>query len=270
MIYFPAAKVNLGLYVEQRRPDGFHDLLTCFVQIPWRDMLEVMPWQDDQFRLTGLPVQGAHADNLIIKARDLLRSRYPFGGVFIHLHKLIPMGAGLGGGSSDAAMTLKALAQVMHLPVNKDELAEMAAQLGSDCPLFLQDGPQIGTGRGTELKPIDIPDLAGKTWVVVHPGIHVGTKEAYGLISPQPADTDLERILQLPAKQWAHHLRNDFEAPICQLHPAIAAIIALLRQKGALYAAMSGSGSAVFALFDDAAPVSETDFPSHYHFWKSA
>jgi 4-diphosphocytidyl-2-C-methyl-D-erythritol kinase len=257
MVYFPPAKINLGLYVERKRPDGYHDLLTCFLQVPCYDILEIMPAesQDDALVLTGITIPDS-ADgnsNLVTKALSLIRMHREVPPVYIHLHKQIPMGAGLGGGSADGAYALRGINEVFSLGLADAMLHDMASVLGSDCPLFLGPACQLGQGRGTELTPISL-DLKGYQLLLVNPGIFVSTKEAFEALVPREADINLADVLASPIESWKDALLNDFEKSVFLRYPAIQTLKDELYTAGAVYASMSGSGSTVYGIFsgDDA------------------
>jgi 4-diphosphocytidyl-2-C-methyl-D-erythritol kinase len=235
MIAFPPCKINLGLSILRKRDDGYHDIETCFYPIPWTDILEIIPSDRFEFTVSGNTIPGD--DNLCVKAYRLL-SAPP---AKIHLHKIIPAGAGLGGGSSDAAWTLRLLNDIFNLKLSKDELRKYAAKIGSDCAFFIDDVPMMGTGRGDILTPANI-SLKGKFIVIVKPGIHVSTAEAYAGVVPQESAIDLTDMKSL---------KNDFEESIFKKFPVIASIKKSLYGMGAIYASMSGSGSAVYGIFND-------------------
>lgn len=238
MVAFPPCKINLGLNVVRKRTDGYHDIETCFYPIPWTDILEIIPSDKFEFKMTGNPIPGD--DNLCVKAYKLLNTPP----ASIHLHKIIPTGAGLGGGSSDGAWTLRLLNDVFDLSLTKDELRRYAAQLGSDCPFFIDDVPMIGKGRGEILTPAKI-NLKGKFIVIVKPDVHVSTAEAYAGIIPAERNLDWSDL---------NSLRNDFEETIFRKHPVIKQAKQALHDAGASYASMSGSGSAVYGLFPEKIP----------------
>jgi len=250
MIGFPHAKINLGLQIIARRQDGYHDIATCFYPIPVTDALEVI--RADRFRFTssGLEIPGNASENLCRKAYEMMRERFDIPPVHLHLHKVIPMGAGLGGGSSDGAFTLRLLSRLFS--IETDQLPVMAAKLGSDCPFFLQENAMLATGTGTELAPAGI-SLQGHHICVVYPGIHVSTASAYATVRPARPAHPLKELLA-NRTTWKERLMNDFESPVTAQHPEIASAISRLYEAGAWYAAMSGSGSAVFGLFDAAPP----------------
>lgn len=248
MICFPNAKINLGLHITAKRADGYHELETCMVPIPWLDALEMIPAKKTIFESTGLPIPGEAKDNLIVKAYKLLKKDFPdLPEVHIHLHKNIPMGAGLGGGSADAAFALTLMNQLFELYLEDIFLEEYAAQLGSDCALFIENKPKIANGRGEILIPTDV-NIQGDFVILVKPPIHLGTKEAYAGVKPQAPTVDLQEVLK-DKHAWREQLVNDFEKSIFPNHPSLPQIKAQLYGMGAYYAAMSGSGSTVFGLF---------------------
>jgi 4-diphosphocytidyl-2-C-methyl-D-erythritol kinase len=264
MVFFPNAKINLGLRVLSRRADGFHDIETVFYPIPFTDAAEILVAGAAGVSLTcsGIALGGSEADNLCIKAYHLLKQDIPeLPGIRMHLHKVIPAGAGLGGGSADAAFTLRALNDYFKLGLTATQLHQYALQLGSDCPFFLENIPSLATGRGEILSPVTV-DLSGFTIVIVNPGIHVNTGRAFSLITPRIPEQSLGEIISAPVEQWKETLVNDFEKPVFSSYPAIGEIKSRLYAAGAVYASMSGSGSTVFALFKDALPV--LYFPKEY------
>lgn len=261
MINFPNAKINLGLHITSKRKDGYHDIETCMVPIPLFDALEMILDKKPTWNSTGLEIPGNPTDNLILKAEKLLRKDFTsLPNLNIHLHKNIPMGAGLGGGSADGAFALKLMNNLFDLHLDDFFLEEYAAQLGSDCPFFIENTPKIARGRGEILEPVEI-SLTGSYLVLINPGIHVGTKEAYAGVTPAPPKAKLEEVLA-DRSRWKAELVNDFELSIFKNHPKIAEIKDILYGSGAFYAAMSGSGSSVFGLFDE--KPSELEFPNHY------
>jgi 4-diphosphocytidyl-2-C-methyl-D-erythritol kinase len=248
VVIFPHAKINIGLHVIAKRPDGFHHINTLFYPLPFCDVLEIIPDGKTTLHLTGLPVEGAHSDNLCMKAYRLLQHDYHLPPVAIHLHKIIPTGGGLGGGSSDAAHTLLALNALFALQCPEQQLMDYAARLGSDCAFFIQTKPALAEGRGEILQPTEI-DLSGYYILLIKPPLQVSTAEAYAHIHPQQPARPLRQLINLPVTEWRTNISNDFEAGIFARHPALAAIKAALYDKGATYAAMSGSGATVFGLF---------------------
>jgi 4-diphosphocytidyl-2-C-methyl-D-erythritol kinase len=254
MILYPPAKINLGLNILRKREDGYHDIDTCMVEIPFTDILEVTKSDSFEFLQTGIKISGAGGTNLCEQAYQLLQNEFEIGPVRIHLRKQIPVGAGLGGGSADATYTLLALNQLFQLQLSIDKLKQLASELGSDCPFFVEGLPQIAQGRGEILSTVEL-DLFNVFLVLLNPGIHVGTKEAYDGVTVSVDVISIEEIVQKPIEQWKELLKNDFETSVFQRHPEIEKLKEALYQSGAIYAAMSGSGSSVFGLFtnEDAA-----------------
>ena len=270
MICFPSCKINLGLRITNKRADGFHALETVFFPISIKDALEIIIEPDTNaapisFTSSGLAINGDPSDNLCFKAYGLLKKDYPtIPNIKMHLHKTIPMGAGLGGGSADGAFTLVALNQLFNLQLSVDKLMQYALTLGSDCPFFIINTPAFASGRGEILKPINV-NLDGYYIVIVNPGIAISTKLAFSLITPKVPDTNMEAIICEPVTLWKEKLINDFEQPIFNSFPELANIKETLYQKGAVYASMTGTGSTVYGIF----PTSMIDtlsfnFPSHY------
>lgn len=250
MITFPNAKINLGLHITQKRKDGYHEIESCMVPIPLCDALEMILDKKPSWTVTGLEVPGDPKDNLILKAEKLLKKDYQgLPNLQIHLHKHIPMGAGLGGGSADGAFALTLMNNLFDLHLDDFFLEEYAAELGSDCPFFIENTPKIIRGRGEILEPCSV-NLQGSYLVLIHPGIHVGTKEAYAGVVPKAPKTKLETILA-DRSRWKEELVNDFEPSIFKKYPEIEAIKSRMYSAGAYYAAMSGSGSSVFGLFEE-------------------
>ncbi|MFP4556249.1 MAG: 4-(cytidine 5'-diphospho)-2-C-methyl-D-erythritol kinase [Bacteroidales bacterium] len=253
MISFPNAKVNIGLYITQKRPDGFHNIETVFLPIPnLCDILEIIPTTNQnrplKFSQSGLQVDSHTDDNLCVKAHYLISQKTFLPNVAIHLHKQIPMGAGLGGGSADGAFALEMLNNIAEEPLLSTDLANLALKLGSDCPFFLTNKPSLGAGQGELLKPISL-DLNGHYIALVNPAIHVNTGEAYKQSKPAPAKFNLETLSDLPVERWKDHVENDFERVVFPKHPLVKSIKDQLYSMGAAYASMSGSGSTVFGIF---------------------
>ncbi len=254
MITYPYAKLNLGLFVTGKRPDGYHNIETVFIPLPTLcDILEIVPTprQSENIRFThsGLPMECDEGENLCIKAYELMSQRGELPKVVIHLHKQIPIGAGLGGGSADGAFTLSMLNTMASRPLSATDLHSIALNLGSDCPFFLMGIPFFATGRGEMLEPLSL-NLKGLYVVVVNPGISISTGYAYSQVKPQTAPFDLRRIVTTPMEQWRNQVSNDFEKIVFLQHPEVERIKNDLYALGAIYAIMSGSGSTVFGLFD--------------------
>ncbi|MDR0508061.1 MAG: 4-(cytidine 5'-diphospho)-2-C-methyl-D-erythritol kinase [Dysgonamonadaceae bacterium] len=251
MICFPNVKINLGLHVISRRPDGFHNIETVFYPVNLCDILEIVPAKKGKtsFTLTGIPVDGSPENNLVMKAFNLLKKDYNLPEIDIYLHKNIPFGAGLGGGSSDAAFMLKLLNDFANINLSVKQLEEYAASLGSDCPFFIQNKPVFAEGTGNIFSPVNV-SLSGYSLVLIKPDIHVSTQTAYSQIKPRKPEFSITEIIQLPVTEWKNKLVNDFETGVFLQHPEIEAIKRELYERGAIYASMSGSGSSVFGIFE--------------------
>lgn len=254
MLSFPNCKINLGLNVLRRRSDGYHDLDTVFYPLLLRDALEVVRITESEqatvvFSASGLPVPGDAENNLCVKAWHLLKKDHPsLPPVRIHLHKVIPMGAGLGGGSADGAFALELIQKVCGLEIPQKRLMEYALQLGSDCPFFLMNKPCHAGSRGELLEPIAL-DLSGYRFVVANPGIHVSTARAFAGIVPHSPAESISEVIARPVREWKDRLVNDFEESVFRLYPRIRTLKDEMYAQGAVYASMSGSGSSVFAMF---------------------
>lgn len=275
-ILFPEAKINLGLFVTRKREDGYHILQTLFYPIDWRDALEILP-SDEQpgtvsFNQTGIVVNCDPEQNLCVKAYRLLQQRFPdLPAVKMHLEKQVPFGAGLGGGSSDGAHALLMLRKLFDLPVSDEDLEAMAAKMGADCAFFCRCANQYntnnndgqltaqyceGVGHELEYHPLS---LKGKYLVIVKPPFGVSTKEAYSNVHPMKPETDLCVLLNKPVESWRDCIKNDFEDSVFPLHPELQEVKDTLYKQGAIYASMSGSGSALFGIFDRE--------PENYNTW---
>ncbi|MCM1401992.1 MAG: 4-(cytidine 5'-diphospho)-2-C-methyl-D-erythritol kinase [Bacteroides sp.] len=254
MVIFPHSKINLGLNVVNRRPDGYHNLQTLMIPIGWTDILEITPSKSSR---TTLTVSGNRVDcpvekNLVMKAYRAVESEVgELPAVDLHLRKIVPDGAGLGGGSADAAATVKGLDELFCLDLGNHKLHEICSSLGADCPFFLSGKPMLATGTGTDLKPVDLPVLIDLTIVVAKPQVSVTTAEAYGGINPTHREINLEELSRKDPESWRDLIFNTFETTIFPLHPEIAELKQHFYSSGAVYAAMSGSGSAVYGLFTD-------------------
>lgn len=265
MLLFPNCKINLGLRIVSRRADGFHNLESVFLPVPLCDALEAVfdsaaPDGPDTYRFSGLSIEGAIEDNIVYKAVALFRSLHPLKALQVHLHKVIPTGAGLGGGSADGAFMLLLCNQLAGSPLSEEVLLEAAAQLGSDCPFFILNKPAYVTGRGEQLAPFPL-QLPACWLVVVHPGLHISTREAFSGIRPAPAENDLRQILLRPPAQWKNELKNDFQEGLARQYPAIGGLIDSLYRQGADYASLTGSGSAVYGFFSSPPTL---DLPGEY------
>jgi len=275
MICFPNAKINLGLNIVEKRSDGFHNIETVFYPINWCDALEVIENKEFQkgdekinLSISGILVEGNTQDNLIAKAYKLVDAAYNLPPVKAHLHKVIPMGAGLGGGSSDAAFFIKLLNDKFSLNLSATEQLNFTKQLGSDCAFFIENKPVYASGKGDVFSEVKI-DLSRYCVVVVYPAVHSNTALAYKgvvLIKPQK---NIQSIITSEIEIWKEELTNDFEKTIFIQHPELQNIKSIFYTKGALYASMSGSGSAVYSIFKNDIDVQEFNFPINYLIWKS-
>lgn len=266
MIVFPNCKINLGLQILQKRSDGFHDLETVFFPVPLQDALEILPddsRQETSLSLSGNSLDTSSADNICIKAWDNLKRDFPaLPFVKMHLHKVIPSGAGLGGGSADGAFTLSLLNQMFRLRLSEQDLIRYALELGSDCPFFIKNKPSYAFGRGELMEELNL-DLSDFYIVLINPGIHIPTGWAFSNIRPQSQRLSLKEIIQQPPANWKNSLVNDFEPIVFDKHPEIRKIKDDLYAQGAIYASMSGSGSTVYGIFKKGVkPL--LSFPSHY------
>jgi 4-diphosphocytidyl-2-C-methyl-D-erythritol kinase len=249
MISFPHAKINLGLSVISKRPDGFHNLETVFYPLPLRDALEIIPSEINRFFQTGFQIPPGKNDNLVMVACQMLKKKYPrITPLEIHLHKSIPLGAGLGGGSSDAAETLILINNLFELHISGKEMEDYALILGSDCPFFMQSAPCIARGRGEILEPISL-NLSAYSILLVHPEIRIETAWAYSKIKPALPENDLKENILHNVENWVNTIQNDFELPVFDVYPVLRKIKEKLYDSGALYAAMTGSGSTIFGIF---------------------
>lgn len=269
MIVFPNCKINLGLNILRKRSDGYHDLETVFYPLPFTDVLEIIEYKkytrtpSIPFTITGLPVKGEAASNLCIRAYKLLKKDFQnLPHIQVHLHKVIPTGAGLGGGSADAAYTLLLLNDLFHLKISHERLIDYAAQLGSDCPFFIINKPCFAKGRGEKLEELKV-DLSNYEFIIIHPNIHIDTGRAFLSITPALPARSLKEIIASPLYTWKDELINDFEKVIFPEYKEIAAIKEKLYQAGAIYASMSGSGSTVYGIFEKGSQP-ELQFPDTY------
>lgn len=269
MITFPCAKINLGLNIVSKRPDGYHNLETVFYPIPLTDALEIK-YMDEKFpsespcdlKITGKDVDCNEEDNLVIKAYQLLAADFQLPRVHAHLVKRIPTQAGLGGGSSDAAYMIRLLDERFRLNIGIPEMERYAAKLGADCAFFITADPSYAEGIGDVLMPVDVPGagLGGYYLAVVKPSVAVSTRDAYAAIVPTTPAKCCRDIVRQPIETWKDELVNDFETPIFAMHPELAAIKQSLYDAGAVYAAMSGSGSALFGIFREQPTGLEKEF----------
>ena len=270
MISFPIAKINLGLNVVERRPDGYHNLETVFYPVPIKDALEITP-MDAQFpspydcdlKVTNISIEGDEQRNLVVRAYQLLKQDFPqLPRIHAHLYKAIPTQAGMGGGSSDCAYMIRLLNEQFQLGLSTQQMQDYATRLGADCPFFILSQPAYAEGIGELLEPITL--ALSQYWIaIVRPDIPVSTKEAFSLIHPHHPQKNCREIVMQPVETWREELVNDFEQSVFALHPEIGAIKERLYQLGAVYAAMSGSGSSVFGLFRQEIKIGEL-FPDMF------
>lgn len=265
MLIFPNAKINLGLNIIEKRPDGYHNLETVFFPIPLQDVLEVNLSTQSQppyytFQNTGNIIEGNVSDNLVVKAYNLLKTQYNLQPIDICLSKHIPMGAGLGGGSSDCAFMIKLLNNLFRLQLSTSEMETYAALLGADCAFFIQNKPVFACGIGNIFTPVEL-SLTGYYIVIVKPDIFISTKQAFSLITPHKPQHSLKEIIGYPIEQWKEYMVNDFEYSVFKQYPEMGTIKNELYNSGAIYAAMSGSGSALFGIFKQ--PVENIDKQFH-------
>lgn len=247
MIVYPNAKINLGLNVLERRLDGYHEISSIFYPvIDLFDILEIIPAEVFLFTSSGLAIPGD--ENICIKAYNLLKEDFSIHPIRIHLHKQIPIGAGLGGGSADGAFTLIILNQLFDLKLSRDQLEKYALQLGSDCPFFIDNTPKYVSGIGQEMSSIDL-DLSNLELKFIFPDLHISTAEAYTGIRPQLPQVNLLDLISQPIDNWKDRVRNDFETSVFIKHPSLKIMKQKFYENGAIYASMSGSGSVIYGLF---------------------
>ena len=250
MICFPNAKINLGLHITGKRSDGYHTIETIFYPIPLKDALEAVKNEKTSFKQIGIKLDSSPEENLVMKAYRLLSEKYNLPPLEIYLKKAIPSGAGLGGGSADAAFALKLINELCECNISEEDLEKIAASIGADCPFFIRNKPVLASGTGNIFNPSDV-SLKGYTIYIVKPPVAVSTKEAYAKIKPKKPEFSLNDLPSLPVNEWRDVLKNDFEPNIFEKHPVIREIKDKLYALGAEYASMSGSGSSVFGLFKD-------------------
>lgn len=250
MIKFPKAKINLGLNIIEKRSDGFHNIESIFVPIPVNDILEVVENNDNQtnFTSTGINIPNDGKPNLVERAWKIFNESYGIPTVDIHLHKNIPIGAGLGGGSSDAAYCMLILNELFNLNISKKELLALASKLGADCAFFMNGQLSFAEGIGDKFSDIQV-DLSGYYCLISYPNLHVSTPVAYQHVKPAIPTKNIKQIVKQPISTWKAELRNDFENSVFQAHSQIKTLKEEMYSNGAVYASMSGSGSTVFGIF---------------------
>jgi 4-diphosphocytidyl-2-C-methyl-D-erythritol kinase len=249
MIIFPNAKINIGLNITERRPDGYHNLETIFYPVKIKDALEIIEADKLSFESSGLHIPGKIEDNLCVRGYHLLKKDYDLPPVKIHLHKHIPIGAGLGGGSADAAFFIRLMNEQFDLNLTVSQQLGYARQLGADCAFFIENKPVFAFDKGDEFEPIKL-DLSAYQIVLVMPPVHVSTGEAYGGVRPAAVKQSLLELIYKPVAEWRNYIKNDFETSVFKNHVEIRGVKAALYEAGALYASMSGSGASVFGIFD--------------------
>ena len=273
MITFPIAKINLGLNVVEKRLDGYHNLQTVFYPVPIMDALEIAPMSegfpsdvDCDLKVTNIHIEGDEQRNLVVRAYQLLKKDFPsLPRIHTHLWKGIPTQAGMGGGSSDCAYMIRLLNETFDLQLTNEQMQQYAAQLGADCAFFVESVPCYAEGIGEQLEPISL-DLSGWYIGVVRPDIPVPTKEAFSRIHPHYPSLNCREVVMQPVETWRDNLINDFEESVFALHPEIGAVKEQLYKMGATYAAMSGSGSALFGLFKEEPDGLRQAFPDMFTF----
>lgn len=250
MLTFPNAKINLGLNIVSKRPDGYHNIETIFYPIPVKDALEIIPANETKFTQSGIKIDVPAEKNIVVKAYNILAEEYELPKFNIYLLKNIPFGAGLGGGSSDAAFMLKMLNEVCELNISNDKLENIASRIGADCPFFINNKPVFASGIGNIFEPIEL-SLEGLYLCLVKPDISVSTPQAYSNAKPLVPEISLKEIIKHPVEEWKDLMVNDFEKSVFPQFPQIAEIKKKLYESGAIYASMSGSGSSVFGIFKE-------------------
>jgi 4-diphosphocytidyl-2-C-methyl-D-erythritol kinase len=249
MITFPSAKINIGLNIIKKRNDGYHNLETIFYPIKIKDALEIIESSEMGFETSGIAIPGQSSDNLCLKAYDLLKKDFDLPNINIHLHKKIPIGAGLGGGSADAAFFIKLVNDKFNLALTESKMQDYCRKLGADCAFFIQNKPVYAFDKGDVFEAIDL-DLSNYHLTLVMPAVHVSTAEAYNGVNPKQPSISLKELIKLPLAEWQGKITNDFEEHILNNHPQIAKVKTDLLAAGALFALMSGSGASVYGIFE--------------------
>jgi len=263
MISFPNAKINLGLHITEKRPDGFHNLETVFFPVGWCDALELVEADEFQFSTSGISIAGDQESNLVVKAYRLLQKDFDLPELKIHLHKQIPFGAGLGGGSSDGAFMIKLLNKSFNLGLDEEKLLKYAVVLGSDCPFFILNKPVYAKGRGEIMQETTV-SLNGMFILLVKPPVEVSTAKAFQWVTPKKSSVSLPELLSLPVQEWNGKVVNQFEPSVFQQYPELEEVKKKLYDLGAVYASMSGSGSCIFGLFNELPKQYKSLFPASF------
>ncbi len=251
MVSFPNAKINLGLDITEKRPDGFHNIESCFYPIEWTDVLEIIPSQELKFSSAGIPIPGESNSNLCLKVYEALKKDFDIPPVHIHLLKNIPIGAGMGGGSGDAAFTARMLNDLFELGLSSEKLEDYVRPLGSDCAFFIKNSPVFAYGKGDQFRNISL-SLKGYSIIVLYPQLHISTKEAYSGIIPRSPALPIEELIRKDIREWKTLLKNDFETSLFPKYTILKELKETLYEEGALYASMTGSGSALYGIFEKA------------------
>lgn len=250
MIVFPNAKINIGINITGRREDGYHNIETVFYPLPIYDVLEALPGDSLTFESSGLEIPGDQEDNLCIKGYHLMKKDHDLPPLNIHLHKHIPIGAGLGGGSADAAFFIKLVNEQFNLKLTTNQMMNYARQLGADCAFFIENKPLFAFEKGDQFESIQL-DLSKYHIILVMPPVHVSTGEAYRGVTPAQVKQSLYELIAEPIQEWKNLIKNDFEVSVFKNHPQIRGVKAALYEAGAVYASMSGSGASVFGIFNE-------------------
>jgi 4-diphosphocytidyl-2-C-methyl-D-erythritol kinase len=266
MVVFPNAKINIGLNVTSRRNDGFHNIASVFYPVGWKDVLELLPGTSLGFCASGIEIGGEISDNLCMKIYSRLQKEFQLPPVQIHLHKNIPVGAGLGGGSADAAFAVKMMNKMFSLGFKEGTMIDIVKDFGSDCAFFIKNVPVFVSGKGDQMAEVNI-NLKGMHLLIVYPDLFISTREAYEGIIPLQRDVSVAEIIKLPVHQWKDLLKNDFEDALFIKYPLLMSLKAQLYSMNAVYASMSGSGSSMYAIFESD-PLIKGAFPSTYRVWK--
>lgn len=261
MVSFPNAKINIGLNIIEKRPDGFHNIESIFYPIQCCDVLEILPSKTTKFKSSGLEIPGSTDGNLCLKAYNFLKAEFDIPPVDIHLLKAIPIGAGMGGGSADGAFTFKLLNEINKLNLSNQQLENYAKKLGSDCAFFIENKPKYCFGKGDEFEEIEL-DLSGKYLVLMNPNIHISTAEAYAGIIPQKPEKNIRQLVKKPIAEWKNLIENNFENSLFPKYPILPKIKQKLYNLGAEYASMTGSGSTIYGIFE-----AEIDLENFNDFW---
>jgi len=265
MIVFPNAKINLGLNILNKREDGYHNIASCFYPISWSDVLEINLADDFKIELSGITIPGTKEDNLIVKAYELLKNDFDIPPVHIHLHKVVPIGAGLGGGSADCAFAIKSFNELFSLGLESKAMEDYAGKLGSDCPFFIKNKPVHVSGTGNIFEPTRL-SLKEKYIVLVYPNLHISTAEAYRGMVPKIPTVQNKEVLSQNITAWQDQLINDFEHSLFPNYPILSNIKSKIIDSGALYASMTGSGSTIYGIFEKKPII---DFPEQYTIYQA-